>query len=407
MRTEKFHYKCLGCGKEYNTKKEYEYGWICLACRPTVKLNVKCSVCGCDVPVFWDTYRMKDPNIPWRCRRCNDDYRNEVYNSKPQEEKDAFVEKQRQRSKEYWKNRTAEEVEADSQRRKDLWKVRKETGADKHILDAMHKAQLEWYASLSDEEKALQIIHMNEAKEEWRKNASQEELDRINALAKAATQRRWDNQTPEERKESMTNIHEGCMKFWENMTQEEYTERILRAAKLRLENISWEDHYYLGIKKKTSTGIEISFMNKINLQFVLEYPNIIIPDDFFKKFPVNPYTEKGLVYPIHSWDFRVHTRDSDIFVDIDGPMHLRESFDKMYFNRSFNEFEYKKWKDSQRPFQTDRLPAYVIYCPDDQLTDQCDVENIATGEHMTFVALKALLIFMNASDEERREILNG
>ena len=73
-----------------------------MKCRSTTKLVVKCSVCGYDTLIKWDTYELKDPNIPWRCRSCNDKYRNELYENKSIEEKRDFVESQIARIKKYW-----------------------------------------------------------------------------------------------------------------------------------------------------------------------------------------------------------------------------------------------------------------------------------------------------------------
>ena len=148
-----YHYECIGCGKSYNTYKYYPDGWICLNCRPKTKITLKCSECGSPFGVEWDTYRMKNPNIPWRCRKCNDKYRNALYNAKPDDEKKAFVAAQVARTKEYWANLSEDAKKKDSERRKLLWQERWKSGKAIEMIDTMKAGRSKWWDSLTDEEK--------------------------------------------------------------------------------------------------------------------------------------------------------------------------------------------------------------------------------------------------------------
>ena len=56
--------------------------------------------------------------------------------------------------------------------------------------------------------------------------------------------------------------------------------------------------------------------------------------------------------------------------------------------------DYYKFRDSQRPYQTDGLDAYIIKCYDDNLTDNTPVINIETKESMTFQTFIYIIMWM-------------
>ena len=68
---KKYTYHCMGCCKEYKTEKLHKYGWLCMKCRQSMKLHIKCSDCNLvNVEVSWKVYEAKYPNGPWRCHDC-------------------------------------------------------------------------------------------------------------------------------------------------------------------------------------------------------------------------------------------------------------------------------------------------------------------------------------------------
>ena len=393
----KHHYSCIGCGKEYNTYKEYPHGWICVDCRKTAKITLKCSECGSDFQVNWDTYRMKDPNIPWRCRSCNDKYRNALYDAKPEEEKKAFVARQAARTKKYWANLSDEARSADSERRKDLWKERKENGEGQKILDAMKEGRANWWNSLTDDQKKHQWDYMNDGRALWWESLSQEERDlHMSFPHKGFTA--WFNSLSEERqREFMEPIHDGNKKFWDGMSPEQFQRMRFEFCKGYRECAD-----ETGITPTTAVPNknESAFIGRImptGIKYMYQYPSLELHPEFNQRFQSNMVTGGDLVDPYHFWDFVLLTRDGKVLVDVDGSVH----------NPARVTTGYTKFNDSKRPYQTDGLPAYIIQCYDDNLTDNTPVEDVATGKKMTLQQWIGIIKWMNMTDDERRQVVNA
>lgn len=405
---EKYTYHCLGCKKEFHTYKFYPHGWICLSCRDKIKLTLKCSVCGTDVKVNWDTYRMKDPNIPWRCRSCNDKYRNEVYENRSDEYKQAFHDSQSARSKEYYANRTQEEIEADSQRRKDLWKKRKEDGSGQKIIDAMVAGRAAWYDSLSGDEKIRYLEIRETGKAKWWAGLTKEEKMAHMKYPHDGF-KKWFNELSEiEKKMFMNPLWEGNYEFWKNMTPEKYIEWKIKQAtgyRLYIETCDPKSPY---VSPNTNEKKFIEYLESSGIQYIFQYPNVIVDDEFFEKFPYSRVTKADFVDPTHYWDFIVHTLYGDILIDIDGSMHYKDTYTKThpYTGVVYKELDYKKEKETQRPYQTEGMDAYAILCYDDKLTPLTPVINIKTNEQMLFKDLINLLEWLNLPEEYQDQILS-
>ncbi len=394
MQNIKYHYECLGCHKPFNTYKLYPYGWICLNCRPTVYLTVKCSVCGCDVPVQWDTYRMKDPSISWRCRSCNDKYRNALYEAKPEEEKKAFVESQRERSKAYWSSLDDKTKEADSKRRKDLWKKRKEDGSGQFILDAMKEGRANWWNSLSDEEKEEQWSYMEAGRAKWWNNLTNEEkAEHMKHPHEGFT--KWFNRlSSSDRKSFLDTIQVGHREFWENMTTQAYID--LNATIKDDGKTYFESDSLLGNKDVKPTSIEVEFINLLKqngIDYTFQYRSKQVHPDFVTLFPRNPITGMGFTSPYHYWDFMLDVNGRNILIDVDGGIHFKETFTRVhpFTNKEYSVLEYNKFSDSKRPYQTDGMDAYVVECPDNHVHEKCIVSNVKTGEKTTLKSFIATL----------------
>ena len=403
----KNHYVCIGCSKNYNTYKMYPYGWICLDCRKTTKLPIICSVCGKEFKITWDTYRTKDPNIPWRCRECNDKYRNEVYNNKSDEDKKIFVEKQRQRSSEYWKNLSKEDKEKDSKRRKALWDERYKTSKAVEILETMKSGRANWWNSLSEEDKKQEIGRLSNIHQNWFENATTEEIEEWKLKISANSKYNWSLLTKEERMKRMEGIHNGCINFWKNMTVKQYQDWKLKFIKGYKDYIDNVNPYGANVVPNKNENAFINEMSKNKIKCIFQYPNTKIHPDFDKIFPYNLVTKADFNSPYHMWDFLIHTTNSDVFVDVDGSMHFKDTYSRThpYTKITYKELDYKKFLDSQRPYQTDGLPAYAVLCYDDNLTDDTPVKNIITNEIMTFKQFISILSFMDMTKDEQKEIL--
>ena len=405
----KHHYNCIGCGKDYNTYKEYPDGWICLDCRKTAKINVKCSVCGATVPVKWDTYRMKDPSIPWRCRACNDKYRNDLYEAKPEEEKKAFVASQANRSRAYWANLSDEEREKDSLRRKKLWEERKLSGEAQRILDAMHAGHDRWYESLSPEERYQRWCFMDSGRDVWWSGLTPEQKAEHMKHPHEGFRIWFQSLSEEAKRDFMGPLWEGNRKFWGNMTKADYQAWRIAFNKGYQEYIRRVDPKGRNVEPNKN---EVEFMDRMkmaNIEFIFQYPSVQVHPDFNKLFPNNPVTGADLVDPTHMWDFLLQTRDGDVLVDVDGSMHFKDTYSKIhpYTQKEYRELDYKQFNDSQRPYQTDGLPAYAVLCYDDRLTDQTAVVNITTGEKQTFYQWLSCMQFRNLTDAEKKAAVHS
>ena len=395
MQNIKYHYECLGCHKPLNTYKLHPYGWICLKCRPKVKLIVKCSVCGCDVPIQWETYSLKDPSIPWRCRSCNDKYRNALYEAKPEEEKKAFVESQRERSKAYWSSLDDKTKEADSKRRKDLWKKRKEDGSGQLILDAMKEGRANWWNSLSDEEKLTQWGYMEAGRAKWWNSLTNEEKEEHMKHPHEGFTRWFNSLSTQEQKAFLAPVLKGNKEFWDNMTDEGFKTWLgsLKEGVLR--------HFISMGKNDGLSNNEVAMrdmLKKHGLKFDIRWINSIKHPNFDILFPVNTATGSTNISPYHEWDFIVHTLDRDILIDVDGSVH-----DPKNKTTGVTEFN-----DSKRPYQTDGLLAFKVLCYNDKLSDDTPVMSIDESdkrETMSLSNLLALMEWYNLSKSEKKQAL--
>ncbi len=407
INNKKYQYRCIGCGKIINTDNEYPYGWICLNCRNTTKLPLKCSICNNTFTVTWNTYRIKDKSIPWRCRSCNDKYRNELYNKKPDDVKKAFIERQRKRSKEYWKNLSKEDKIKDSSRKKKLWKKRFENGEAINILNSMKHGRSKWWNSLSEEEKKYQWDILNKGRKLWFENMSPEEIEKWKLKISEYSKSQWSSLSKEERMERMRGIHEGCIKFWREMTTEKYQDWQVKQMKGYKEYLKKIDPLDINTEPNKNEKDFINELNLYNINYIFQCPNITIHPDFNKLFPFNPVTKADFVNPLHMWDFMIYTNTKDIFVDIDGSIHYKDTYTKThpYTNVVYKELDYKKFNDSKRPYQTDGLDAYVIQCYDDNLNDNTPVLNINTNKKILFKEFISIINWYNMTNEEQRKII--
>ena len=402
-------YECINCGKHITSKNEYQYGYICTSCRKTTKLKLICSICGKDIYVTWDTFRYKDPNIPFRCRKCNDDYRNQLFELKPDEEKQAFIESQRQRSKAYYENRTEEEIKKDHNRRVELWNKRKETGEAKRLLDLMKEGRARWYDSLSSDEKFQYWQLLENGRAEWWNNLDEDERFNHMKYPHEGFRKWFDSMTDVEKDEFFSSLRKANEDFWINIKSDnklyrEWKIKVAKGYKKYLLTITPNNSYCQPNKNEADL---IKIFEKNNLKYIFQYPNITIHDDFDKLFPHNPITGADLVDPIHMWDFLVRTRTEDIFVDIDGSMHFNDTYNKIhpYTKIKYKELDYKKFKDSMRKYQTDGLRAYVILCKDDKLKYSTEVTCLNSDRKMSFKDFLTELIYSDLTDNEKSKII--
>lgn len=255
-------------------------------------------------------------------------------------------------------------------------------------------ANIKRYANMSDDDKK----ELGRKISEGQNSRSPEDKIKSNRKRSESLKTHIKNLSPEETAKRNQKVQD----WWDNMEIEEFQRWN--------ENRANGYNNYMNDLNINPNHNESDFINYLNLhQFKYQFQcyNMIKHPDFDEIFPNNPVTGAKFVNPYHKWDFKIHTSDKDIFVDIDGSIHFNESYTvtHSYTKITYNILDYNKFNDSKRPYQTDGLDAYVIQCIDDNLTDNTVVINIKTNEKMSFKSFMDIIIWQNMNDDEKRVIL--
>ena len=210
-----------------------------------------------------------------------------------------------------------------------------------------------------------------EAKEKMIKNESKGQL------------KRYANETLEQ-KEKRSNINSvSGLEFYKNLSYNDKLmlnrERCKTFNKHQVKLFGYMPELCLNdIKYKT----EKDFMNLLienNINFIWQYYNLYPYPNFKELFPYNIHHDVDYVSPFHRWDFYIQTKKTNIFIDIDGSIHDPTQNNYPVTNRVGNKISMtviQKFVESQRKYQTDNLPAYIIKCFDGKLTLDSNVENV-------------------------------
>ena len=231
--------------------------------------------------------------------------------------------------------------------------------------------------NMSDEKKALRSLHSSIATKNYMASLSEEE---------------------KRRRSEMTSLQ--MMERNAKMTHEEY---VAYATKVR--NTMMSNRIYEIVLSKA----ERSFCEKLSQNYI-RYEccsaNATIDPNFFELFPNNPVTGGRFVNPYHMWDFKLFTPAGNIFVDVDGSVHwyTNERLVHPQSGKEYNQLDNIKFKESQRKYQCDDLPAYAIQMPTDEITDDTEVLNIRTGERIKFSDFFEKIKLMNHISEDCQKI---
>lgn len=373
-------------------------------------VNLTCPRCGKPFQRRYGTYR-RNPN-GMLCNACRGLARKEQRAAMPEAEREAYLQSMREKISAGWKKQSPEKKAQISQMRKKNWE-------NPERKDAHAKMLSNRWANMSEEEKQLQQQKMSDgrakfwadprnwmeqsqrAREKWY-NQSQEEQDRILKALETGRLEYYANATDEEIREMRKKQGEGLKHYWDNLSPEERESRIANWQEKRAECMRLQDD--------PSFQNEIEFMNYLNryrFQYTYIWKNETKSDMFDAFFPSNPYRD-GSISPYHLWDFKVDTLDGPILVDIDGSIHNPAITSNVVHDKCGNVYvlgEYMQFKDSQRPYQTDGYPAYIVICWDDHLTDETLVYSMNTGETFPLKTFIDLLIWHNMTEKERKELI--
>ena len=308
------------------------------------------------------------------------------WNSLSDEEKKARNKHLSRIMKEKWDNLPQEEKDLYSKRSRERWESLSDEEKQRKI-EILSSASREFRANLSDEEKERISKILSEKMIKHYQNITDEERDRINGILSEKAKKRWAALPKELREIWIENAQKGLQKYWDNLPFEKWLEHCLKTA----EGMAKRD-----AAKSMPTEIHMSNdLNIINMNYQYQWNNKTISDEFYLYYNKrdNPY---------HVWDFKIHTLDGDILVDIDGSVHSIP----MGKCRTYNHLdigELIQYRNSKRKYQTDGLPAYAIEAYNDKIEPDTSVLNLETGERMSYTNFISLLQWMNTPEKERKE----
>jgi ribosomal protein L21E len=307
-----------------------------------------------------------------------------------------------------WRSKSSEELQEYAEmcraRTTEMWSNMSQEDRSK-MYQLMKDAQRKYLDSLSDEELLSLKDKMSKRTKLYWESMNKEDRDLLIQRMSEGHKNQWAKLTMEERANISRKISEAQRKHWNNMTPEEFQ----RWNKSRA--IAYNNYINsIGILPNKNEMDLIKHLDGLNYHY--QYHSTIKHKDFDTLFPSNPITGSNLVSPYHSWDFMILCKIGDILIDIDGSIHNNESYERIHplTGVKYNILEYQKFNDSQRPYQTDGLDAYVIQCYDNDLNDNTPVISLSDNTSMDFKKFKEvlseILIINDMSNEELHELFN-
>ena len=331
------------------------------------------------------------------------------------EEKQEYLKKKNDAISNGWKNQTIEQKERISQLRKTSWHN------DKRRKNHIEMLKIRWN-NMTEDQRIEHLVkmdigknkywsnpenmeyHSNRARKKWY-DQSIEDQDRILKSLTVGRQEFRNNLTLSDKIELSRKRSEGLRKYWARLSPEQFQANISK-FKERLK----ERFDKLDIIPNKNESKFIEYIEEFYIMYEFVWYNKNKHPDFNKLFSFNPVKPGAFINPYHAWDFKLFLNDGIVLVDIDGSIHDPKCTNNKVTDKRGNKFilsDYIQFKDSQRPYQTDGLPAYVVLCYDDNLTEDTPVKNINTGEIMSFKSFISIIIWMNMSNNDKKEIINS
>ena len=363
-------------------------------------INIKCDTCGAPISIKYGTYR-KTIGKSHMCRRCRGIAEKMRIQNMSDYDRAEYLKRKNEAIRNGWRNQSDDMKSRISKLRSESWNndIRR---------DAHTRMLKDRWNNLTDAEKIDKInklgigrdqfwmnpdnreYYSNLARERW---YSQSEEDRIRILQALSDgrERFQENVTFAEKEEIARKRSESMHRYWLSLTPEQFQERINIFRERLKENFD-----KLDIIPNNNESEFIKYLDGCNIPYEFVWYNKIKHPDFDKLFAVNPVRPGKYVSPYHAWDFILFLKDGNVLVDIDGSVH-----DPKNSTTGVTMFN-----DSKRPYQTDGLPAYIVKCYDNNITDNTPVENITTGENMSFKSFMALILWMNMDDDEKKFVIS-
>lgn len=388
-----YTYYCLGCNRKYESDVYYPYGWICKHCYNKTKLTIKCSSCGKDIQISWETYRKNKYNVSFcKCEECNNRYQSKLgterWKNKSEEEKQIYSDEYKQR----WNDKSSEEKKKYSEYGKSLWINLSEEEKHKRI-SSLQKANKKLLENLSKEELITRMQNLwNGRDSKFKKETLEEREIRIKNH-----QDGWNRMSNENKIKCTDARVNGFNKYINNYSYDNFIQDSLNEA------IKWNSDLSKHLKTETNTEeIFKNILDKYKICNIPQYYNIEIHPNFKQLFPYNPIFDTENISPFHKWDFLIQLiPNHKIFIDVDGSIHDPKQF--KYKSIVINS---KEFDDSQRLYQTDNNQAYVILAYNDKIDNKTLVLDLKTGFKFSFNSFIDILLRDKKKLEELHKILD-
>ncbi len=376
-------------------------------------IKLKCSRCGRPIEIKYGTYR-RSVNDPHYCSACRGQIEHERISSLNEKERNEYLQKKNSAISKGWNNQTQQMKDHVSDMRKANWINNNERKNNHSIrlakqwndksqeekdiqIEKLNAGKMKYWNNLENKE-----YHSKRAREKWY-NQPQEERDRILLALDNGRKYFLENLTDDQKKEIFKKKSTSLKKYWASLSEEEYGKRMDEFRKALKNNF---DNLNMIPNKNESTFI--NYLNIYKLRYEFVWYNKNKHPEFDKLFPSDKININRSTSPYHAWDFIIHTKDGDVLVDVDGSIHDSNKTNNVVTDYAGNKFilsDYIQFKDSQRPYQTDDLPAYSINCHNDNIDYSTTVTRIDTGENMAFKAFMSLLEWMDMDDKKKRELI--
>jgi hypothetical protein len=384
-------------------------GMIIISNRDKEIVNLKCDRCGEPIQIKYGSWR-RNKNGPHLCRACRGKAESERINNLPPDEKKAYLESKNNAISKGWRNQSDDMKQHVSYMRKEEWK-------DKDRRDKHAKMLKDRYKNYTPERQQQQIKSLLEGQTKFWSNPDNKDMQSDKARD------RWYSQPKEEQERILSALNNGRIEFYENITPEDLESMRRKQSESMRRNwrsISNDDKekrilklkdgvkYNIINQRKSPNKNELAIMNLLKMNgipYELRVRNTKKHPEFDKLFPKNPNKPGSIVIPYHEWDFALYTRSGKILLDVDGSIHNPNSSNNMVTDTNGNKFvlyEQIAFKDSQRPYQTDGLPAYAVRCLDDKITKDTPVLNIVDNKEMALYQFINYLYYLNLPNTTKR-----
>ena len=385
-----------------------------MAKRKNIKHN--CFDCGIEILIDSDQLRKENSKTGYHCRctQCRKIHQKNWYKNMSPERKIEVQNKMVSKAKNRWANMSQDEYDNHCKKLSD---------ADKkywsNITPDDYKIRCEINQkiqdNLSNDKKKQRSEKVSKSKKEWWANLTDEKYIKMCLSNKSAADLLWLNRSENEKDHYIKLLHDGYKKWYNDMSLDEKDQWMYNISRgygnMSLdEKDQWMYNRSQNVScKETSTELEfINILNLNKIDYNYQYANNYREPNFHDLFPENNIIKNNYVSPYHTWDFKLNLRDKSILVDIDGSIHdpSKTDYCRKFKNININIKDFIQFNDSQRPYQTDGLDAYVIKCYDDKLRMNSEVTNIKTGENEKLEKFIKTLNSFNLSESEKREIFN-